>query len=98
MAGRVSGYAQAVLGIGGLIFTVLFGLRFISWYLANWSHFRDPQADPVALLGDLWVGVRWALLGIGIFVLGWLWALATSLQILRSAKQAEQANVPPRLG
>ncbi len=98
MAGRVSGYGQLALATGGLALTALFGLRFILWYLANWRSFNQPQADPLEGLSQMWLVLRWPLLGIGIFLAGWLWALVTSIQIIRSARKAEQGNVPPRLG
>jgi hypothetical protein len=98
VAGYAAGYPQAVLGIGGLVLTMVFGVRFISWYIANWSRFYGAQADPFAALSDTWPALRWALLGIGLFVVALLWALATSLQIMRAAKNAEATNVPPRLG
>ena len=34
LAGRISGYAQLALGLGGLLMTVVFGLRFMLWYFA----------------------------------------------------------------
>jgi hypothetical protein len=98
VAGYVAGYAQAALGIAGLILTTVFGVRFIVWYIANWSRFYGAQADPFAALGDMWPVLRWALLGIGVFGVALVWALATSLQILRAAKKAEANKVPPRLG
>ena len=97
VAGHVSGYAQALLGVGGLMLTLVFGAQFLGWYVANWSHLQGNQTDPVAALADVWGAVRWPLLGFGVFAVGWLWALATSCQILRSVKQAERANEPPRL-
>jgi hypothetical protein len=97
VAGRVSGYSQAALAVGGMIVTVLFGTRFILWYVANWSHFHSPDADAAAALGDMWQFVKWPLLGFGMFAVGWLWALATGFQIVSSARKAESASVPPRL-
>ena len=97
VAGRVSGYAQLALTTGGLVLTLVFGLRFVYWYVKHWSHFNGPQADPVGLFGEMFVVVRWALFGMGIFLMGWLWALATSLQIVSAAKNAESAKVPPVL-
>jgi hypothetical protein len=95
-AGRKSGYFQAVLTIIGMALTMIFGLRFIAWSLSNWSRLHDPTADQFAALGEMWLVVRWALLGIGIFALGWIWALGTSLGILRESGQP-QHPVPPRL-
>jgi hypothetical protein len=95
-AGRKSGYFQATLTIVGMAFTMIFGIRFIIWSLSNWSRLHDPASDQFAALGEMWQGVRWALLGIGIFAIGWVWALATSLAILSSATRG-QPSVPPRL-
>ena len=97
MAGRVSGYPQASLGFGGLALTLVFGLRFFGWCLANWSRLYGGQADPYTVFPELWQHVRWALVGIGLFVLGILWALVTSAQILNEAKSEEATAVPPRL-
>ena len=98
VAGRVSGYAQAALSVGGMIVTILFGVRFIFWYIANWARFHEAEADPMAALGEMWLALRWPVLGIGIFFVGWVWALATSFLIIRSAKAREPSSVPPRLG
>src|SRR5258707_97358 len=84
VAGRVSGYAQLALALSGLVITILFGVRFFYWYIVHWSQFNGRQADPVTSLIEMWLVVRWALLGIGIFLVGWLWALATGLDLLRS--------------
>ena len=97
VAGRASGYGQAALALGGTIISVVFGGRFIFWYVANWSRFHASEADPMAALGEMWLVLRWPVLGIGIFCVGWVWALATSLQILRSSKKPAPASVPPRL-
>ena len=96
-AGRVSGYAQLALAVGGLGLTLLFGTRFILWYLANWDRFHGTEADPMDALREMWLVLRWAALGFGLFLIGWLWALATSFQIVHSARTAESAAVPPRL-
>ena len=97
VAGHAVGYPQAVFGLGGVGLTTIFGARFIYWNLANWARLHGPQADPFAVLGEMWLVGRWALLGIAVFLIGWLWALSTSMQILSEAKRKEQAAVPPRL-
>jgi hypothetical protein len=99
VAGRISGYSQAALALGGMGLTMAFGVRFMLWFAANWARLHDPEADPVAALLEMWVagGLRWALLGIALFALGWLWALATSLGLLRAAKREEASRAPPRL-
>jgi hypothetical protein len=97
LAGRVSGYAQLALAIVGLILSVFLGVRFIFWCLANWSRLHDPNADQLAALGEMWLAVLWPLLGIAIFALGWLWALATSLRLILAAGKSGPADLPPRL-
>ena len=97
VAGRVSGYAQAALAIGGMTLTMIFGMRFIWWMVANWSRFHEPDADPTAGLGEMWQYLKWPLVGFGMFGVGWLWAVVTGLQIVSSARKAESAAVPPRL-
>jgi hypothetical protein len=95
MAGRKSGYPQALLGIGGMVLSLIFGVRALLWMLANWSRMHDPAIDQFAVMGEMWSVLRWALLGIGIFGLGWLWALASSYGIVCSAKNDSPA--PPKL-
>ena len=100
-AGRAPGYGQLALAVGGLILTILFGLPFIVWYIANWSRlslglYGEPT-DAFSVWAEIWLRLKGALLGIGLFGLGWLWALSTSLLILRSAKNNEPTNLPPRL-
>ncbi len=94
VAGRVSGYAQAALALAGMVLTMIFGVRFIVWYIANWSRLVGQQSDPLGTLGELWLELRWALAGFAIFAIGWLWALATSWGIVREAKEA---TAPPPL-
>jgi len=96
VAGRRSGYAQLALTFIGFIATLSFGFRFIWWYFANHAGLADPETGP-AKLAEMWPIAFWALLGIAIFALALLWALATSLQILREAKASESQNVPPKL-
>jgi hypothetical protein len=97
VAGRPSGYAQAALAIGGMGLSLVFGARFIYWYIANWARFQQPDADPFSAMGEMWQYLKWPGIGFALFFLGWLWALATSCQIVTAAKRAESAAVPPRL-
>src|SRR5215467_14540369 len=78
-AGRKVGYFQAALTIIGMGFTMVFGLRFILWSISNWARLHDPMGDQIGALGEMWLHVRWALLGIAIFAVGWLLALITSM-------------------
>jgi hypothetical protein len=95
MAGRISGYPQVVLTLGGMVLTMIFGVRALLWMLANWSRLHDPASDQFAIFGEMWTVLRWALLGMALFGLGWLWALGSSYGIVRSAKN--DAPAPPKL-
>jgi len=95
MVGRKSGYGQALLAFGGLGLSLLLGIPFIYWCLANWSRLYGDQSDPVTSMAELWIHVRWALLGVALFAAGWLWSLATSCLILRESQP--DSNMPPRL-
>ena len=97
VAGRRSGYFQLALAALGLVLTMVFGLRFMFWFFENWSRLHQPTADPFAALGEMWLVLRWALLGLGVFLISWLWALGTSFRILHSASDGERSNAPPRL-
>jgi len=97
VAGRIAGYPQAVLMMVGLVVSLLGVARAFTWYAANASHLSDPQADPITNLTAMWLAMRWAVLGRALFGLGWLWALITSLDILREAKRSEAGGIPPRL-
>ncbi len=39
---------------------------------------------------EIWQKLKWALMGIGIFLISWVWALASSLAILAESKEAKQ--------
>ncbi len=96
VAGRRSGYPQLALAGLGLVLSMIFGLRFIFWFFANWSRLHQPSTDPFAALGEMWLVLRWALLGLGVFLVSWLWALGTSFRILNSVTGSEKSNAPPR--
>ncbi len=95
MAGRVSGYPQAFLGIAGVALTTVFGVRFLVWMLANWARFHDPMTDHLEVLSQMWLVLRWAFLGMALFGVAWLWGLATGYAIVRAAKDSSPA--PPKL-
>ncbi len=92
-AGRISGYPQLALALIGFALTSCFAARFFAWYLVNKSRFSSDDGDPFARLAELWLQARWPLLGIAVFAAAWLWALATSFQILHEARR----NEPPKL-
>ena len=96
VAGRVSGYFQLLLAIAGVTLTMLFGLKFIVWYVHNWAQLQQIDADQAANFQELWSRLRWALLGMLVFLFGLLWALASSFGILLESKKS-QSYAPPVL-
>ena len=94
VAGRRSGYVQGLLALAGVGLTTVFGLRFIAWYLANFARLREEWIDPFAAAGEVWMAVRWALLGMALFAVGWLWALGSSLLIVREARRTGSGSPP----
>jgi len=94
VAGYTSGYIQLALALGGVVVSTLFGVQFILWQLANWSRLHDIDADPTKTLVEIWIHLRLALLGVAIFFLAWLWALTTSLAIVRASRKAEGTQSP----
>lgn len=97
MAGRPVGYIQAALTMVGFALTTLFGVKFVLWYLSNWSTLYGPEADPFETMMRVGHEVRWAALGAALFAVDWLWVLATNASILRAAPKNEDAGKPPRL-
>lgn len=96
LAGRRVGYLQLILCGMGFGLTLIFGLKFVMWSLQHWAELRDPSADPMENLRTIWYGCRWALAGLGLFGMAWIWALLTSMGILRAARsQAAPGAKPP---
>lgn len=95
-AGRRSGYAQMMLSLTGLALTTIFAIRFFLWYSSSSNGSQQPQDD----LGQLWLHVRWAFLGMAVFACGWLWGFFSGLAILLEARPNEPPpapTVPPKL-
>lgn len=97
---RISGTLQATLAVIGMILSVVFTVRFFAWYAANRLRLEEGALDdPLMPLREMWMAVRWAVVGIGLFGTAWFWGLLTSLRVLRRAKKAEVAAkpAPPKL-
>lgn len=98
MAKRRAGWFQAALTVVGFGLTTICGVRFVIWFFQNTDAIYGADSDPVEVLSNVWRAVRWALAGIGLFGVSWLWALATNSSILRPApRAADDAGKPPRL-
>ncbi len=89
VGGRKVGYAQLLVCFTGFGITLVTGVRCIYWVLAHWDKLHDPNLiDPLAALREVFSQMRWPLLGIVLFISAWLWALLTSLSLLRAAASA----------
>lgn len=91
MAGRyVSGAGQLLLAITG------FGL-FILWFVAVMRQFYGQIQGDVEVKPVGWIGLT----GLAVFAAAWLWALATSISLLREARRNQASLVaepqPPPL-
>lgn len=82
-AGRAIGYAQAGTALAGFGLT-LYGIFHIT------QAWLDLGEVPLGFPPALWV----CLAGVGLFVVGWLWALFTSLAVLRDARPHEGVARP----
>src|SRR5258708_6708134 len=72
LAGRVSGYGQLLLALLGVIVSLFYGVRFVMWNFSNWTRLHAPDVDSIEALREIWIHLRWALLGFGIFILSML--------------------------
>jgi hypothetical protein len=97
MAGQAVGYAQLVLALTGLLLTLVHAVPFFIWFLWNWAEFRNPEADPQAILMELWRQVRWSLLGMILFGVAWLWSVLAGIFLVSRSRCAVASPGPPSL-
>jgi hypothetical protein len=89
MAGRIiAGIGQLLLAVAG------FGLV-VAWFITVIIQFYGLISGDSNPKSATWLGLA----GFGVFAFAWLWALVTSLAILREGKRNEAAEFdqPPRL-
>jgi hypothetical protein len=75
LAGRRLGWAQMALGIVGFGLNLFFILRVLN----QWFHF-DQEPGPI--MRDL----VYSLIGMGIFLTGWMWGMITGLALMRETR------------
>jgi hypothetical protein len=89
IGGQKSGYPQLTLCLAGFTLTMAGGIRFITWSLAHWKEFQDPNADPATALENtkhILYYFCWPFLGMVIFAAAWVWSFFTSRKMLAQAK------------
>src|SRR5689334_1358421 len=82
LGGRKIGYCQVPFTIAGFALSLVFGVQGIVWYFRNLPHLQSIQDQPDLYLHEMWIHLRWACLGIAIFLFVLAWSLATSISIL----------------
>jgi hypothetical protein len=95
LAGKVSGYLQFLLGAAGMVITMACGAKFMAWFFANWSRLQEGNGDPMQNLSDMWMAVRWPLLGIVLFGVGWLWGMFTGMILVAKAPKSKPPSASP---
>ena len=73
---RIAGAAQVILSQGGFALAMIWGV----WFVAGWIRTKE---FPTGLGSFFWP----AMVGLGMFFTGWVWAFVSSLQILREARK-----------
>jgi len=82
MAGRyLTGAGQLLLALAGFF-------CFLYWFVAVMRQFYGQIEGNVEVQPVGWIG----LLGLGLFGLAWLWALVTSISLLREARRNQAAD------
>lgn len=87
LAGRfVAGIGQLLLAVTGVAMVVVWFIKVMRQFYSLMDSSAVVEPRSVA-----WV----ALTGFGLFALAWLWALATSLSLLRQNRQDRAARLDP---
>ena len=87
MAGRwVAGIGQLLVAVAGFVLV-------IGWFALLTINAYNQAANGAEPRSAAWLGEA----GAALFTAAWLWALVTSLQLLRATKQCEPMREPPRL-
>jgi hypothetical protein len=84
---RIAGIIQMFMSLAGMGIT----LGWFAWFFMEYYKTRELQE---ALQVRLWLGF----VGVGLFMLAWTWALATSLSIVIQVYSSTKKDVPPRIG
>ncbi len=82
MAGRiVAGVGQLLVALTGFVLVTIWFVQVMKNYYGQMFNSDSTEHRPVVLTG--------LILGAGLFAVGWIWSLVTSLSLLRAAKSSE---------
>jgi hypothetical protein len=97
-AGKSVGYAQLAFAAAGFALTVIGGLHTLAWFTHEYPQWQQSTDEPGERLQELWLNFRWPLLGMVLFIAGFLWALISSIGILmESSRNSGNRPLPPKL-
>ena len=86
MAGRrVAGTGQLLLAVAGFVMV-------IGWFVLNATYTYNQIVNDAEPKSAAWLGEAGGLT----FLAAWVWAWATSVQVLRAVKEKEPTRLPPR--
>jgi uncharacterized membrane protein len=84
------------MSIIGLCLTSGAAVPFMNWYLKNLDRLQPASPDEaLQCLQELWIHSRWMFASLAVALLALVWALVTSVQIIRSTSKPGAA--PPVL-
>lgn len=83
---RIAGFIQIFLSVVGMGITI----GWFAWFFMDYYKTRELQE---AIQVRLWLGFT----GVGLFMLSWTWALATSLHIIMQVYSSDKKDTPPRI-
>jgi hypothetical protein len=88
MMGRRVGFAQAAIMLAGFFLT----MGYLFWYLISAGRYAaNPNWDE-AQFTSLYRPYKWSLCwGLGLCVVSWVWALFSSIAMLRAARSEAQS-------
>jgi len=87
MMGRRSGYAQVAIMLAGFFLT----MGFLLWYLACVGRYVANPSWDESEFQALYRPYKWSLYwGLGFCAVAWVWALFSSIAIMRAARSEAQ--------
>ena len=77
----VAGIGQIILSLAGFVLMMIWFFQVMKSYYGQMFNNSSTEHHPVVLTG--------LILGAGLFAVGWIWSLVTSLSLMREAKNSE---------